>query len=74
MALKDWKTERFGSGKGMTFNNKKREDYFIQVYYDASHSPPWRTVVHADGKVIKEDQSSSRQQGIIKAKSYMRSH
>ena len=72
MTKKNWKTEKFGNGRGITFQNKKRGDYFIQVYADASHNPQWRTVIHADGKVIDESQSITRTKAITKANEYMR--
>jgi hypothetical protein len=74
MASKDWKKETFGKGAGITYQNRKRKDYFIQVFYDMSHSSPWRTVVHADGRVIDEYNSLNRESAILKSKLYMKKH
>jgi len=72
--LNDWKMESGGKGAGITFQNKKREDYFIQVFYDFSHNPNWRVVIHADGRVINEIQRIIRNNAISFAKNYIRTH
>lgn len=74
MALKDWKIESKMKMGGITYQHKKRKDYFLQVFYDFSHSNPWRFVVHADGRVIDETNFWTRGQAIKFANQYMRTH
>lgn len=73
MTLKDWKkTDNQKNSFG--YKHKKEDNYYILFYKHSSFNPPFRLVIHRHGRVIEDEQYSTKYQAISFAKSYMRTH
>lgn len=46
----------------------------IQVHKSDSHSPPWRTSVHWEGKIVEDEVRTSREEALKIAKRFMKGY
>ena len=46
----------------------------VQVHKTNNHSPPWRTSLHWEGKFVKDELKTSREDALSVAKKFMKGY